>query len=223
MASSLKKLARIFLSVGTIQYVVVTAIAMFFYPGGSNADPSGGPYTVGYDFFGNYFSDLGRTIAINGAANPIASLLYYIANVVYGASLIPFFLTIAPEFSIKKQGKGAGLATAIFGTIAGLGTLLYALAPSDTMGDLHGIGVALGYFGSFLAMLFLGIASMKSGEELKREGLILIISAIVFLISLLIGGLWGTVFMTMFMQKFGKYLTMLVFAIEGMKWLKRLK
>ena len=41
--------------VGCIQFVVLTVIAMVFYPGGTHGDPT----TKGYSFFRNFFSDLG--------------------------------------------------------------------------------------------------------------------------------------------------------------------
>ncbi len=221
MVKQLKKLARIFLSAGAIQYVVVTAIAMLFYPGGSHADPTGGPYTPGYDFFGNYFSDLGRSIAINGTINPIASVLYHVANVVYALSLIPFFLTIASEFPTKKQGKGAGIAAAIFGVIAGLGTLTYAVTPSDLLPVYHNLGVYFGYLGTFFAILMIGIASVRQNKDLKRDGFALIILAMVFFITLVLGISINTVFMNMLMQKTGKYLTMSIFTVEGILWYGR--
>ena len=216
----IKTYSRWFLSIGAVQYVLLTTIAMLFYPGGSNADPIGGPYTEGYTFFGNYFSDLGRTLAINGMVNPIASALYYIANILYALSLIPFFLTIASEFSGKGQGKGAGKAAAVFGLIAGLGTLTYAITPSDLLPMAHNLGVAFGYLGTFFAILFLGLAMRKKGDEMKPEGTVLMILAGIFLVTLVIGGVLVTVFMTMLMQKTGKYLTMAIFIIEGYRWKK---
>ncbi|MHA1717898.1 MAG: hypothetical protein ACTSWX_13770 [Promethearchaeota archaeon] len=223
MTTNLKKLSQIFLSAGAIQYVIISSIAMLFYPGGSNADPIGGPYTVGYDFFGNYFSDLGRTIAINGMPNPIASILYYIANLIYALCLIPFFLTISSEFPMKKRGKGAGIAASIFGIIAGLGTFTYAVTPSNLYPVFHNIGVGFGYSGTFLAILMLGIAMHRYKENLKQEGLILIILAIVFFITLTLGPILNTVFTTMLMQKTSKYLTMIIFTAEGILWFKRSK
>ena len=46
-------------------FVVLTAAAMFIYPGGTNTDKT----TAGYSFLGNFFSDLGRTVARGGDMN----------------------------------------------------------------------------------------------------------------------------------------------------------
>jgi hypothetical protein len=52
-------------------FIALTTLTMFIYPGGTSADRT----TTGCQFFTNFFSDLGRTVARNGAPNSVASLL----------------------------------------------------------------------------------------------------------------------------------------------------
>jgi hypothetical protein len=203
-----------FLALGSVQYIILTTIAMFFYPGGSNSDPKGGPYTAGYTFFENYFSDLGREIAINGISNMIASKLYLIATLVYGLSLIPFFLTIPQEFSDDSHGKKYVKQASIFGIIAGLGTILYAIAPLDTMGAFHSVGVVFGYIGTFTAILMLGKAIQKREKSIIIEGKLLVYCGIILYVTLIIALIFNDiVIIVMIMQKLGKYLSMLIWIV----------
>ena len=60
-----KSWAYILMIVGSIQFIILTFIAMIFYEGGTYIDSS----TTGYLFWHNYFSDLGRTVAHSGISN----------------------------------------------------------------------------------------------------------------------------------------------------------
>jgi hypothetical membrane protein len=51
--SSVGRLACLVTVFGVMQFLLLTFLAAFFYPGG-------------YDYFGYYFSDLGAVIARNG-------------------------------------------------------------------------------------------------------------------------------------------------------------
>ncbi|MCP4762886.1 MAG: DUF998 domain-containing protein [archaeon] len=196
--------------IGCIQYIVITGIAMLFYSGGSHTDPN----TVGYTFFGNYFSDLGLSIAINGELNIISSVLYIFATVFYGCSLIPFSLLLGSVLSGEGKKNVFGRFGLIFGCIAGFGTFLYGITP-DSAG-LHNLGVMIGYLGTFLMYLLFGIALLKDDTYSKSHGLLFLIAAIIYFVTLIIGFiLEGNVFMTMLCQKSGKYLTMAVMIIEG--------
>ena len=56
--------------IGLAAAVVLTAVAMFLYPGGTLFDRT----SRGYSFFENSFSDLGSTVAWNGQSNPGSSI-----------------------------------------------------------------------------------------------------------------------------------------------------
>jgi hypothetical membrane protein len=60
---------------GCLGFIVLTALAMLVYPGGTASDAT----TRGYSFFTNFFSDLGRTQARNGEPNTMAASLFFIA------------------------------------------------------------------------------------------------------------------------------------------------
>ena len=73
---------------GIILYLVLIVIAMFTYPGGTKDDIS----IVGYSFWGNTFSDLGRVTAWNGDPNPISMTLFSFAYGIRAITIIFFYL-----------------------------------------------------------------------------------------------------------------------------------
>ena len=77
-----------------IIFVVLTAVGMLIYPGGTEADHS----TAGYSFFQNFFSDLGRTEAWSGESNPISMGLFIAALSLAGAMLAMFLVNLALGF-----------------------------------------------------------------------------------------------------------------------------
>lgn len=66
-----------------ISFLILTTIAMLVYPGGIESDPT----TVGYLFFTNFFSDLGRIIAFSGTSNLASRSLFVTALTIEGISL----------------------------------------------------------------------------------------------------------------------------------------
>ena len=71
-----------------VQFVVLTAIAMPLYPGGSFADPS----STRYSFFTNFFSELGMTVTSGGRPNIPCTILFVIALTWAGLGLVVFFV-----------------------------------------------------------------------------------------------------------------------------------
>jgi len=61
--------------IGCGLFVFLTIAAMFIYPGGNSNDER----TEGYDFFRNFFSDLGRFRLVNGSLNTTSMILFAIA------------------------------------------------------------------------------------------------------------------------------------------------
>lgn len=119
--------------VACIAFVALTGLAMLFYSGGT-------PYhkhTQGYEFFANYFSDLGRTHAWSGAPNRVASPLFSLALGAAGLALALFFAAFATFFWDGLWRRVlCGYASA-FGIIAGLCFLGVACTPADLYGGLH--------------------------------------------------------------------------------------
>jgi hypothetical protein len=103
-------------AMGCVQFFVLTILAMVFFPGGTLLDHN----SIGYNFWTNFFSDLGGTVTHSGASNSISSVLFLIALTVIGISFIPF-LTAVPNLFTKSRftrylsimGSALGMYSAI--------------------------------------------------------------------------------------------------------------
>ena len=73
---------------GAIQYIIITFIAMLFYPGGTFIDSS----TEGYSFFMNFFSDLGNRISYSGHDNLISHILFSSTLTIFAFSNLFFMI-----------------------------------------------------------------------------------------------------------------------------------
>ena len=106
---------------------------MFAYPGGTFTDPT----TIGYNFFYNFFSDLGRVTAPNGQGNTVSLILFFLALSIAGISLIFFFLAFRDFFKNDRTGNILSLIGTISGVATGFCFLGIACAPYDLFFDIH--------------------------------------------------------------------------------------
>ena len=97
-------------------FVVLTAVAMLLYPGGTKTDHS----TPGYSFFQNFFSDLGLTKAWSGESNSLSSVLFIVALSLAGAMLALFFVAFAQFFNQSFRGKLLSRLGSVAGVISGI-------------------------------------------------------------------------------------------------------
>ncbi|MFX0071145.1 MAG: DUF998 domain-containing protein [Candidatus Hermodarchaeota archaeon] len=109
LLKSWKRIFCIATLLGGFQFILLTFIAMFFYPDG-------------YSFTQDYFSYLGTTINIKtGSSNIVSRILFIIACVVAGATLIPFWIVSSTMFNkstllryIRKVGSLMGIISSVF-------------------------------------------------------------------------------------------------------------
>lgn len=163
-APALPDMARLRRTFGVIAglcvlFVVFTTTAMFLYPGG--AGPTAASH--GYQFFLNFFSDLGRTRTQSGATNYPSMLLFSSAMIAIGGGAAAFFGSFARYFSThettplaQKLNKAAtrfGMLSAIF--FAGVG-----LTPSNLIMPAH-LVASQGAFYLLLAAILLEIAAIR--------------------------------------------------------------
>src|SRR5262245_40923343 len=130
-----------------LQFIVLTTIAMRVYAGGTVADQS----SSGYDFFNNFFSDLGATYSWSGAPNRAASVLFGIALGSLGAAFVAFAGTWRAFAFARGRARAAGIAAQVFGTLSGTAFVVVALAPVNRAINVHNaavvsaFGLLLGY------------------------------------------------------------------------------
>jgi hypothetical protein len=118
-------------------FVVLTALAMHVYPGGTAWDPT----THGHDFWMNYLCDLARTNALNGEPNRLGSRLTQFALLALAAGALAFWWSMPHLFPARRR---LGIAVRALGTISFSAMVLVAFLPSDRFSTLHPILLSLG-------------------------------------------------------------------------------
>ncbi len=108
-----------------VQYVVLIIVAMFYYPGGtfSNHD------TVGYSFWNNFISDLGRRVSLSGDPNTISRSLYEISQCILYLILSLFFAALPRLFGKAKSARRLAIIGSIFGIIGAVSMVIDTFIP----------------------------------------------------------------------------------------------
>ena len=114
-------------------FVLLTVAAMFTYPGGTFTDE----ITNGYDFFRNFFSDLGRITVAGNRSNIVSAILFFFALSIAGIGLIFFFIAFRAFFRVDQTGRRWSSIGTIIGVASGLCFLGIACAPYDLVFDIH--------------------------------------------------------------------------------------
>ena len=131
---------------GALQFFVLSAIAMWHYPGGTIHDRA----SAGYSFLYNYFSDLGRLQSWNGQSNALSNFYFVNSLTLAGAGLTVFFIALPFVFR-SEESKRFALAAALTGIAAALCYIGIAHAPLDVNYWRHTLYVRAGFI-SFLVM-----------------------------------------------------------------------
>ena len=169
----------VFLACGL--FVVLTFIAMLTYPGGTFTDGT----TVGYSFFHNFFSDLGRVTAPNGQANTVSMILFSIALSVAGIGLVSFFIAFRKFFGTDRKGKWVSLLATVVGVASGLCFAGIAFVPYDLFFNIH-LSLVLWAYRTFLVSVAIyAYLIFRQNEYPRTYGWIFIVFTI-FLAAYLI-------------------------------------
>ena len=168
--SSVGRLACLVTVFGVMQFLLLTFLAAFFYPGG-------------YDYFGYYFSDLGAVIARNGEPNSISAILFSVALTMVALGLIPFWLILRSIFTESRVGKVLSTLGSISGLTSSPFIIGVALFPIDTQLDTH-ILATLIFFSLFVSStVFYSIAILLNQKHSNYFGLV---GIVLFAVSLAI-------------------------------------
>jgi hypothetical protein len=120
-----KSLGPRLLLYSSVQFVVLSFGAMFFYPGGAMYQP----YAHRYLFFQNFFSDLGATLTRRSQGNWVSLILFVAALLPIGISLV----VASPVWRrvIAKPGRGMffGHAAQIISVLSGICYVGIAVTP----------------------------------------------------------------------------------------------
>ena len=150
-------LAQKVVTFGVAQFIILTMSAAFLYPGE-------------YNLFSHHLSELGASVARNGAPNAASSTLYSVALISMALTLIPFWFEALILFrdtnrikTVSRLGSALGLMSSPF--LVGV-----ALCPFDTQLDMH-FKMFLAFFPLFnLASLIYSTAIVIDRRLPNRNG-----------------------------------------------------
>jgi hypothetical protein len=125
---------------GSSQFILFTSIAMKIYPGGSKLFPE----AKGYNFLYNFFSDLGLSQTFSGDWNLPSRVLFTIALILVGISLLLYYLT-APKLFTSKKSHWFSTIASISGILAAVSFVAIAFTPEDLYPSLHQIFAYLAF------------------------------------------------------------------------------
>jgi len=168
--------------INCIQFLLLTNVAMFFYPGGTFSDPN----TVGYSFFRNLFSDLGRYTAHSGESNLISFLIYNISLFLMGVLFIPYFVAFPRFFIEKGMGKGYSIAGSSLGIVVSVSMLGASLTPADLFYIIHVSFGVIKFMTLLPLVIFYTIAILQNKSFNNLYAIVFIIFGVIQFIFLLI-------------------------------------
>jgi hypothetical protein len=124
----------------SLQFFVLTLVAMAIYPGGTHHSPD----ATRYLFTRNFFSDLGATQTYSGKSNLLCEVIFIIALGSIGLGLAATS-GIWRWIGIARRAAGLELAAQAFAVMSGLCFVGIAATPWNILGPPHMFFVKLGF------------------------------------------------------------------------------
>jgi len=116
-------------------------LAMLLYPGGTRYDAS----SSGYDFFRNFGSDLGRTVALDGRPNFASRVLSSLGGLLLMLGIVAGFCGVAAVYWASARARLWALAALAAGLVASSSVLAAFLVPADVDSGVHVRLASLGF------------------------------------------------------------------------------
>jgi len=200
----LKKRNRLFCFIaviGATQFLIVTIIAMFFYPGG-------------YSFWTDHFSTLGLIYSYSSSTlplipNTISFILFVITLTIAGITFIPLWVILPSCFNEKKQLKILSWIASILGIISSIFFIGIGALPADVFPFEH-VNAAVGFFSFITIAVFLFSLTIILNDKFSKNyayiGLIVTVFGALYSSGLatgIFGGMFGV--MDAILQKFTVY------------------
>ncbi|MHA1542528.1 MAG: hypothetical protein ACTSQH_06105 [Candidatus Hodarchaeales archaeon] len=168
--------------IGSVQFLILSIIAMFTYKGGTRLDQT----SKGYSFFSNFFSDLGRTISYSGEVNTVSAVIFFITLIGLGLSFLGYFLVIPELFAHTKKKKKYGKLASLIGKYAVVAFIGIAFAPADLLPLVHDLLVITGFT---LVAIVSGIAFILTSKDSRFTRIYTVNYLVLFFVILCYGGL----------------------------------
>ncbi|MFX0054905.1 MAG: hypothetical protein ACFFAD_08270 [Candidatus Hermodarchaeota archaeon] len=179
-----------------LQFVVLSFVDMLIYPGG-------------YNFFENYFSQLGLAV-INSVDTPVNWFLFATATTLGGIFTVPFYLSIRTVFTETRMQKAlSGLGTAL-GVVAAPCLAGIGIFAADLFLFEHAWSTIIFFVLTAIAIATYSIAILLKSDYQNLYSLVGIIVAIICLLHI-----YGPGFGTAIMQKAAVYALVSWSAFQG--------
>ena len=169
--------------IGIVSFIAFIVTAMLFYPGGIKDDPT----ITGYSFWGNTFSDLGRTIAWNGEKNLVSMILFSLAYGLHAILMIPFYFMFSNFFNNNNIEIKVGRIGLFFGILSSIAIIGIIFTPADILYVGHWIFVYIGYPSILLMGISYSVLLFLNGNFNKRYAYTFSILILIFFVALLTG------------------------------------
>lgn len=174
VSNSWRKYAFIGGIVAIIQFLVLTTAAIWIYDGGTLHQPD----HSGYDFWNNFFSDLGRTVDFRRNPNTIPHWLFKIALSVCGVALVFFFLALPGLFK-RKSTKTLAIMASIFGMISAVSYIGIANVPWNLNYWGHVAFVRVGFLAFLAVTVFYALAILLEPDYPNRYAVAFLVFAVI--------------------------------------------
>jgi len=178
-----------------IIFLILTGIAMLFYPGGTMTDP----HVHGYAFFSNFLSDLGRTSTPSGQDNLVSRLLFMSALIIGASGIMLLFVAFTQFFTTPGAARWLSRLGAVCGFITGLCFIGVAVVPLNRYGLVHNLFLYIASLTFIVAYLLLFLAVLLTSGfprwciyVFAVFALLIAGSLLVFILTLFFGPVAGT-------------------------------
>ncbi len=146
-------------------FVVLEAVAMALYPGGTWWEPD----ARGHRFWQNFLCDLSWRVALNGQNNRVGSILSQAAMLVLVGGFVPFWMLAAGPRARTVR---------VLGICSVLGAAAVTLMPSERFGSMHGVAVMAAASTGLAAAVLAAVGQLRAGERVAGAlGLAVLASA----------------------------------------------
>jgi len=157
--------------VSSFQFIVLSFIAMMFYPGG-------------YSFFSDPLSTLGFT-RVSGETNIVSSVIFNMSMFLVGISVILLFTAMLPFFYQTTIERFFSLTGAVFAIFSGIAMCGAALTPGDINFEAHVSFAPFTFLFGFLMIFCFTLAIFIEKDYPNRYGFVLVIYELIAAVSII--------------------------------------
>jgi len=190
-----------------VQWAVLSTVATFYYPGGTIPNHD----TVGYSFWSNTFSDMGRRVSLSGEPNTVSRVIWETSMYIYELILCLFFAVLPRLFSKAKSARRLATIGSIFGITAMVLLFIATSAPMDLHESIHNTASLVSYGAIGVALILYSIAIFRNESFPKTYAYVLV----AYIIILVAGGVIGIISIPNWETEWGNMLISTYEHIQG--------